>query len=256
MVTKPVILFSHGAWHSPNLYDEFKDALDARGYELLIPRHTIMGKGKTGVSWDSDVAALLRTVTPLFDQGREVIIMGHSYGGIPACIATRGNDVASRRAAGKRGGFRQLIFLTSFAMPRRGMSILSVTGGTWLWWHKVLELEGGGKQLFVNDHARDLLYNDYPPEKAQAVFDALEPCSYEAFVTGTEFSVPEVQIPKSYIICENDALVPPELQRELAYACGDELKKVSVSGGHSAFGSIPDELADVVVKLIKEEDSK
>lgn len=140
---KPVILLVHGAWHPPILYDSLKYALGARGCELLVPKLATVGLGKTGLSWDADVAMLLGIATPLFDQGRSVVLVGHSYGGIPACIATRGNGIDDRRAVGKRGGFSHLVFLCAFAMPARGMSVLSVSGGSWLPWHKVIELEAG-----------------------------------------------------------------------------------------------------------------
>ncbi|RYP23351.1 hypothetical protein DL767_008847 [Monosporascus sp. MG133] len=246
VMDNPVILLAHGAWHPPILYDPLKNALEARGYEVLVPELVTMGPGKTSMSWDADVAMLLDTATPFFDQGRSVVLVGHSYGGIPACIATRGNGVEDRRAVGKRGGFSHLIFLCGFAMPARGMSVLTVSGGSWLPWHEVIELEAGRKQLFVNEKAKNLLYNDFPPDKAQATFDSLVPCSYEAFTTGVDFAVPEVAITKTFIVCEGDALFPPEHQKELAAACGQDLKQVSVSGGHSAFASIPEELADVL----------
>ncbi len=44
---------------------------------------------------------------------------------------------------GKRGGFSHLAFLCAFAMPARGMSVHSVSGGSWLPWHKVIELDAG-----------------------------------------------------------------------------------------------------------------
>lgn len=141
---KPVILLAHEAWHPPNMYDPLKYALQARGCELLIPELAIMGPGKTGVSWDADVAMLLDTAAPLFDQGKDVmLVIGHSYGGIPACTATRGSGVSDRRTVGKAGGFSHLAFLCPLSKPARGMSVLSVSGGSWLPWHKVIELEAG-----------------------------------------------------------------------------------------------------------------
>lgn len=141
---KPVILLAHGAWHEPRLYDPLKDALAARGYELLVPRLATMGQGKTGTNWDADVTMLLEAAAPFFNLGRRVILAAHSYGGIPACIATENNGVNERLAAGKLGGFSHLAFISSFAMPARGMSVLSVSGGSWLPWHRVIDLEDGG----------------------------------------------------------------------------------------------------------------
>ncbi|KAI0471969.1 alpha/beta-hydrolase [Xylariaceae sp. FL0804] len=248
---KPIILLAHGAWHVPSLYDPLKHALSVRGYELLVPQLATMGTEKTGVSWDADVSMLVETAKPLFEQGKDVFLLGHSYGGIPSCIATQGNGVEDRRTAGKSGGFSQIAFLCAFAMPAKGESVLTISGGNWLPWHRVIEHSTGGKQLFVNEKAKDLLYNDFSPDQAEATFKSLVPCSYEAFSTGVTFAVPDVTIPKTFIVCEGDALFPPDYQRAVASACGPDLQQVSVSGGHSSFASVPEELADVLVTLHK-----
>ncbi|CAJ2502756.1 Uu.00g101500.m01.CDS01 [Anthostomella pinea] len=218
---KPIILLAHGAWHPPTLYASLKEAVQARGYELLVPELATMGPEKTSISWAADVTMLLETAEPLFDQGKSVVLVGHSYGGISACIATRGHGMDERRAVGKRGGFCHLAFLCAFAMPAKGMSVFSVSGGSWLPWHKVIKPgRGPPQQLFVNEKARDLLYNDLSATEAQTTFDSLVPCSYEAFTTGVDFSVADVTIPRTVIVCENDALFPPHHQKALAGACG------------------------------------
>lgn len=94
-----------------------------------------MGADKHGVTWKADKQMLLNLVEPLFEQGKEIVIMGHSYGGIPACAATEGNGVQERAAAGKKGGFRRIIYLAGFAIPQRGMTLLQTFGGEWAPWH-------------------------------------------------------------------------------------------------------------------------
>ncbi|KAI0836979.1 P-loop containing nucleoside triphosphate hydrolase protein [Hypoxylon sp. FL0890] len=106
--------------------------------------------------------------------------------------------------------------------------------------------------LFVNEKAKDLLYNDLPLDKVQATFDNRVAGSYEPFVTGVDFAVSEVIISKTYIVCEGDALLSPEYERVLAATCGEDLKQVSVSGGHSAFASVPGELVDILARLVEE----
>lgn len=91
---------------------------------------------------------LLDAAAPFFDFGRSVVLAAHSYDGIPATIATQKNGVNERRAAGKLGRFNQLVFISSFAVLAKGMSVLSVSGGNWLPWHKVLDLEDGGVSDF------------------------------------------------------------------------------------------------------------
>lgn len=118
----PVFLLAHGAWHPSWLYDPLKDALAKLGYTLAVPALPTTGPGAKDVTWEADVEAILQTAEPLFSEGKQVVLIGHSYGGIPACIATRENGVAERRARGLQGGFIHIGFLCAFAMPSRGIS--------------------------------------------------------------------------------------------------------------------------------------
>jgi len=57
---------------------------------------------------------------PLLDDGKEVVVVGHSYGGLPAYLCTEGQSIAERTAAGKKGGVRSVVFLCAFAIPEKG----------------------------------------------------------------------------------------------------------------------------------------
>ncbi|KAI0903163.1 alpha/beta-hydrolase [Ustulina deusta] len=243
---KPIFLLVHGSWHKPHLYQPLEQALAARGFALIIPTLPTMGQTATGVGWDADVELVLEQANALFAEGKEVVLIGHSYGGIPACIATRGNGAAERRAVGLPGGFCHIIFLCAFVMPAVGFSLSSLISGRFPEWQEVSESQDK-KQLIVNGKARDALFNDLPPERAQAYFDDLVPQSFAAVVQPVDFAVPDITIPKTYIVCENDQAFPASLQRKRLAQAG--LREVSVSGGHSAFSSVPVELADLLVQI-------
>lgn len=251
--TKPTILLSTGAWHPPHLYHPLKDALAKRGYTLLAPAHPTMSKDARDLGWDVDTKSLLDAAEPLFAEGKQVILVAHSYGGIPATVATRGNGVAERKGP---GGFKHIVFLAAFALPIAGRSLLAMLPeAQWLPWHKLLVDSEGQKieQMFIHKElARPLLYNDLSEERADEFLDALVPQSYGAFIQPISFGVGEVTIPKTYIVCEQDAAFPVALQEELASSFG--FKRRAVSGGHSAFASVPDELAEVLIRIAEEVD--
>jgi len=248
--TKPTILLSHGAWHPPHLYQPLKDALAKRGYTLVMPALPSMGKDARGVGWDVDTKALLDAAEPLFAEGKEVVLVAHSYGGIPATVATRGNGVAERKGYGL-GGFKHIVFLAAFAIPVAGLSQLDMIPGKQFppWQKLIMDSEGKDiEQLFLHeDLAKPLLYNDLPDETANEFFDALVPQSYAVSIQPNDFGVTEITIPKTYIVCEKDAAFPVPLQEELASNFG--FLKKAVSGGHSAFASVPDELAEVLIQI-------
>ena len=160
--TRKTIILATGAWHPTHLYDPLKHALAAHKVDLIVPDLPTMGVEATGLTWEADVAALLAAAEPLFEQGREIAIMGHSYGGIPACVATRGNSVAERAAQGKKGGFNHFVLLCAFALPQRWVSLKGMLPGQeWLDWQEEVK-RGDGRVSFsllqpkVSDNADGL----------------------------------------------------------------------------------------------------
>lgn len=83
-ITPPVLLFVCGAWHPPHCYDPLKTRLEAMGYEFLCPTLPSLGPDAKGITYEADVECIRRVATDLFDDGREVVLIAHSAGGIPA----------------------------------------------------------------------------------------------------------------------------------------------------------------------------
>lgn len=78
-------------------------------------------------------------------------------------------------------------------------------------------------------------------------YKALVPQSYEAVTTPVDFAAADITIPKTYIVCEKDNAFPAPLQNELSAGLG--FNKLAVNGSHSAFASVPDEVADALVRI-------
>lgn len=133
---KPAIIIVHGAWSLPSpSYEPLKHQLEGLGYECYLPHlKTSGGDEVRGQTWEADVQVILDTAQPLFDRGREVVIVAHSYGGIPGGAATAGNGVAERAREGKKGGFRQIIYVAAFAIPVTNTDLLATFGGQWPPW--------------------------------------------------------------------------------------------------------------------------
>lgn len=146
MSQKPVLLFVTGAWHPPKCYDVLKTALVDSGYEVVIPKMPSVGPGSHGVTWEADKAKIIETAEPFFAQGQEVVLIAHSYGGIPATAATQGQEVHERAQAGLKGGFQSIIFLAAFAIPVKGWDLITTFGGSYPGW-----LQAGEKYTKVRN---------------------------------------------------------------------------------------------------------
>lgn len=127
---KPGICLVTGGWHVPLHFEVIQSKLEALGYLVVIPKApSCSGNGK--MTWKDDAAEIQREVAPYMDQGKEFIIAGHSYGGVPACAATQGYTTIERAERGEKGGFRSILFISAVIIPEVGMDILQMLGGSY-----------------------------------------------------------------------------------------------------------------------------
>ncbi|KAJ3531153.1 hypothetical protein NM208_g9005 [Fusarium decemcellulare] len=245
---RPVFLFVTGAWHPPACYESLRTELGTSGYECLIPQMPSMGHDTNGVTWEADKAKVLETAAPYFEDGREVVLVGHSYGGIPATVATEGQGVEERAAKGLKGGFRSIIFLAAFAVPVKGWDLLTTFGGEWPDWQNPGEAYTKNKLSTLNHIAFEKLYNDASEEEAKEIFAKVLPHSQDAFETGINFIASDITIPKTYLICENDLVFPLSLQEQLVRHTPG-MKEMRIAAGHSPFlGKCP-ELSNLLIEI-------
>jgi hypothetical protein len=100
--------------------------LERLSYTCLTVATATVGKDSHGKTWADDVVAIMAVAQPLFDEGKEVIIIGHSYGGLPTVAATKDQTTVDRASRGEIGGFKQLILLAAYVIPERGSDLRSL----------------------------------------------------------------------------------------------------------------------------------
>ncbi|KAF4947815.1 hypothetical protein FSARC_13877 [Fusarium sarcochroum] len=225
MSDKPVLLFVTGAWHPPKCYDGLKNAFTDLGYECVIPKLPTVGADSHGVTWEADKAKIVETAEPFFTEGREVVLVAHSYGGIPATAATQGQGTPERARVGLRGGFHSIIFLTAFAIPNKLTTM-------------------------VHEQARNGVYSGCSEEAIKSALEATLPHSQDAFETSLDFIASDITIPKTYIICEKDQLLLLPLQEQLVNSTPG-MKAARLETGHSPFLEQRLETADLIVKIVE-----
>jgi pimeloyl-ACP methyl ester carboxylesterase len=129
---KPVIAIVQGAWHRAVHYKAFAQALTAKDYTVLQPDNVSAGdveniKGKTHAD---DVKVIREALQPSLDEGKRIVLVCHSYGGIPGSAAVEGYQLHEREAKGLSGGIMHIVYVASFALPVKGLSLLTAIGGT------------------------------------------------------------------------------------------------------------------------------
>jgi pimeloyl-ACP methyl ester carboxylesterase len=132
-MTKPTIILIPGSYNPPSAYGSIVTALNTAGYPTTgISLPTVGSAPKEGLaspapSMYDDATAIAALAEQLADEGKDVVLVGHSYAGVPMSQSTKGLDKAARRAEGKGGGVVHLGFLSAL-VPELGGSAASLLG--------------------------------------------------------------------------------------------------------------------------------
>lgn len=120
---KPVILLIHGAFYQPIHYNEVLGKLSEKGFTVAAPALPTTGTDPD-LTYEDDVEVINQTLLKLLDDGKEVILVAHSTGALPASHCIEGESVAERAECGLKGGIRHYINVCGLAYPRRGKCFL------------------------------------------------------------------------------------------------------------------------------------
>ena len=110
---------AHGAWSSAWAWKKMYPLLTAHGHRLVVPTYTGLGErahlANPGIDLNTHITDVVNTM--IYEDLREVTLIGHSYGGIVATgVADRARDRIVR-----------LIYLDAF-VPDDGQSLVDLTG--------------------------------------------------------------------------------------------------------------------------------
>lgn len=196
-----VYVLCHGAWHTGKELEAVAAPIKAAGHEVHTP--TLAGN-RAG---DSKKTGLDEAINSLVDYFREnqledVVLMGHSYGGM---IIT---GVADRLPT---GSIRRLIYWNAF-VPDNGESLNDMIPPHFIALFEQLQADDGSMVL-PYPIWRDAFINDADAELAQAAYDVLNPHPYATFSDKIALSKnpAEMEIGKSYINCVEDTAMPQSL---------------------------------------------
>lgn len=116
MSDQPAIVLATGSFSLPEFYDRMFDPLRAKGYSISVPMLRTVKRLGTDVgpppSMYDDAELIASEARKFADEGKDVVIFGHSYGGTPASEAVKGLSKAEREKEGKKGGVVRLGFIT------------------------------------------------------------------------------------------------------------------------------------------------
>lgn len=116
----PALILIPGAYTPHTVYNSFLPLLSAYGIEVYaLPLQSVGRRPLPAPHMYDDAAFIAAEIRKLVDVGKRVVLLGHSYGGVPISQCTKGLTVKERAAEGKKGGIARLVYLTA-VVPRPG----------------------------------------------------------------------------------------------------------------------------------------
>jgi pimeloyl-ACP methyl ester carboxylesterase len=217
----PLILFVHGANHDGWCWTPVLERLDRIG----VPGRAI---DLPLTSFEDDTDAVRDAVCEAVRE-RPVVVVAHSYGGLPVAAGGHGAD--------------HLVFVAA-RMPLAGESPAALTPQ---WGHPEFraawEVNDDGA-VMLRPAARAVLYSDSPPDLAALAAQRWRPM--RSLVPQTPVADPAwLSVPSTYVVCTADRTVRVEAQRDRAKHADES---VEIDCDHSPFFSAPDRLTEILAE--------
>ena len=120
----PAIVFVPGAWHTSAGFQKVIDILSSHhGYECIGLHLPSVGGNPVVKDMEPDKTMIRNTVTKLVEDGKDVVMVSHSYGGLPTNSSLEGLSKTERTKAGRKGGVISTSMISAFLLDA-GMSLL------------------------------------------------------------------------------------------------------------------------------------
>lgn len=249
---KPTIVVVTGAWHTPSHYGSLLAALHSSGHGtkcLALPSLNPRDPGTASSALDATFVRE-QMLLPLIEEGKEILFVLHSYGGLPGSAAAKGLSVSERRSKGLKGGIVGQVFVASL-VAQSGESMLSSIGGEWLDFMVPNEETG----FITVRGATKLFYFDAPPPQALDAEAGLLPHAITALTSPSpppSWPDEAYEGRRVYIRCTQDVALPLEAQEAYWKKTGLSWITRDLKAGHSPFLSLPQEMATLLISLAEE----
>ena len=223
-------VLAHGAWSAGWAWKKMHLLMRALGHNLVTPTYTGIGErshlAHAGIDLNTQITDILNVLH--YEDLRNVILIGHSYGGM---VATGVADRAADRIA-------HLIYLDAF-VPRHGDSLLSLSSADNR--SRVLEgvrTQGDGWRIPANPLPSDTSAEDVAWSMPRRVMQPLKTWEQPIDLTGAVDT-----LTRSYIYCNMPG--PGDVFRQFADRARAEASwnYFEMDASHNPHITVPQELA-------------
>lgn len=231
---KNTYVLIHGGFHGSWCWDKLKPILEEKGFNVLCPDHS--GMGKELYSYTDSIEILLE------QQQQPVILLGHSSGGMVI------SELAKRHSNKIKG----LVYLSAFLLPD-GIAPPEIIGNDTLSIMQSSLIIDPNKGIVSVDKnkAKQLFYGDCNDTIAKWAIERLtpEPLMPKNYSGDSKIDVSAtISLKRFYIETLNDKALSIISQRRMQTMTPCE-KVYTLESGHSPFLSQPDRLATILTEI-------
>jgi len=226
-------LICHGAWSAGWAWKKVRPLLRAAGHDLFTPTYTGLGErahhANPAVDLEMHIEDVLAVIE--FEDLRDCILVGHSYGGM---VATGVADRVPER-------IRHLIYLDAF-VPGRGQSLL--------------DLRGPAPQLAAAAPDEGWLVppNPPPPDTSQADLAWLaprrRPQPVKTFSQSLQLRNLTPTFPRSYIYCTRKEPDDVFVQFSRRFKSDPAWRYFEIAASHSPNVTAPEALVRLLCEIV------
>lgn len=235
MPAAPTVVLVHGAWHSPWSWTHVIEGLDQRGLASVT---VDLPSCRPDVDPPADMHADAAEIRRELDRHADVVLVAHSYGGIPATEAAAGHPAVRHIVYLAAYNADEGETLMGYAVPDAGPDVLNPAAD--------LEPAAPGSMAVRADRAATIFYNDLEPARADEAVRHLRPMS-AAVLDQPPAAIAWKQLPSTYIRTGRDNATPPVVQERLSARAG-QVHELDTS--HSPFLSHPDDVTELIAAVV------
>ncbi|KAI0014479.1 alpha/beta-hydrolase [Xylariaceae sp. FL0662B] len=248
MSNKPVFVLLHGAWHSPQCWEDVVAALDKAGYFAVVPALPSSGSTPPTPDWAEDVETIRKTVFDLVQENDVVVVM-HSFSGMTGGTALEGLDKQTCASKGLRGGVIRLVYIAAFIVPEGFQHSPDGTRD-----NMVPEMTAdfnAGIITVAPEDAKGMFYQDLDDNTVAQLSKCLRPQSLGSYWSTTTYAAWR-HIPTTYVLCTGDrptTVAAAQYLVDSAKASGKHkiYNVIKIDTGHSPFISKPESTAEILI---------